>query len=173
MLCHSPASLSEGGGGQGAGGGLGIQPLYDLHKPKATNPLSCAFPPICGLMPNVPSRPLTPSPPFRRGGGVRITAAITGDAGVSPADSLEQTAWVCHANTIKAYALPAPTYRGVPSATHCLLRIRMRAYVSFFFIVNLCPKLGLSSIYLSNPIISNCSGLYLSKNVIGTPITPS
>ena len=34
-------------------------------------------------------------------------AVLTGDAGVSPADSLEQTAWVCHANTIKAYALPA------------------------------------------------------------------
>ena len=24
MLCHSPASLIEGGGGKGAGGGLGI-----------------------------------------------------------------------------------------------------------------------------------------------------
>ena len=30
MLCHSPASLLEGGGGQGAGGVLGIQPHYDL-----------------------------------------------------------------------------------------------------------------------------------------------
>ena len=26
MLCHSPASLVEGGGGKGAGGGHGIQP---------------------------------------------------------------------------------------------------------------------------------------------------
>ena len=30
MLCHSPASLLEGGGGTGAGGVLGIQPHYDL-----------------------------------------------------------------------------------------------------------------------------------------------
>ena len=37
MLCHSPASLVEGGGGQGAGGGHGIQPHDDLHKPKVTN----------------------------------------------------------------------------------------------------------------------------------------
>ena len=28
---------------------------------------------FCGLMPIVPSRPLTPSPPFRRGGGVKVT----------------------------------------------------------------------------------------------------
>ena len=28
---------------------------------------------ICGLKPSVPSRPLTPSPPFRRGGGAEIT----------------------------------------------------------------------------------------------------
>ena len=34
MLCHSPASLAEGGGGKGAGGGLGIQPHYNFHKPK-------------------------------------------------------------------------------------------------------------------------------------------
>ena len=26
VLCHSPASLVEGGGGKGAGGGLGIKP---------------------------------------------------------------------------------------------------------------------------------------------------
>ena len=26
LLCNSPASLFEGGGGKGAGGGLGIQP---------------------------------------------------------------------------------------------------------------------------------------------------
>ena len=30
----SPASLAEGGGGKGAGGGLGIQPHYNFHKPK-------------------------------------------------------------------------------------------------------------------------------------------
>ena len=30
MLCHSPASLAEGGGGTGAGGGLGSQPHYNL-----------------------------------------------------------------------------------------------------------------------------------------------
>ena len=31
------------------------------------------FIPFCGWMPNVPSCPLTPSPPYRRGGGVEAT----------------------------------------------------------------------------------------------------
>ena len=34
VRCNSPASLKEGGGGTGAGGGLGIQPQYDLYKPR-------------------------------------------------------------------------------------------------------------------------------------------
>ena len=45
MLCHSPASLLEGGGGTGAGGVLGIQPHYDLLFLTPTNrgvPGGCA-----------------------------------------------------------------------------------------------------------------------------------
>ena len=45
MLCHSPASLLEGGGGTGAGGVLGIQPHYDLLFFTPTNrgvPSGCA-----------------------------------------------------------------------------------------------------------------------------------
>ena len=34
MQCHSPASLKEGGGGKGAGGGLGFQPHYDFINRK-------------------------------------------------------------------------------------------------------------------------------------------
>ena len=37
MLCYSPASLLEGGGGKGAGGVLGIKPQDDVHNPKVTN----------------------------------------------------------------------------------------------------------------------------------------
>ena len=65
MRSHSPASLAEGGGGKGAGGGHGISRKDDLQKPKATSHSS-----LSGMKPNVPSRPLPPSPPFRRGGGV-------------------------------------------------------------------------------------------------------
>ena len=48
----------------------------------------------CGYMPSVPSRPRTPSPPFRRGGGVGITF-----------DS-ENTTGVCFATP------PPPSQRG-------------------------------------------------------------
>ena len=67
MLCNSPASLSEGGGGKGAGGGLGIQPHYDIHKPKVISPIP--FTPLAAVEPSVPSRPRTLPPPSRRGGG--------------------------------------------------------------------------------------------------------
>ena len=50
--------------------------------------------------------------------------------------------------------------------------IRIRAYVSLSLIRKRWPYLGLSWMYLSSPLILNCSELHLSRNVIGVPITP-
>ena len=73
MRCSSPASLAEGGGDKGAGGGLGIKPQYNLAYDESNK--SLAFYPLTPLrlLPSVPSRPLPPSPPSRRGGGVKAT----------------------------------------------------------------------------------------------------
>ena len=86
---NSPASLAEGMKrcpvdieGTGAGGGLGILAalrstyIDDANTSFILYPKSVILRPssfyisFCGLKPSVPSRPLTPSPPFRRGGGV-------------------------------------------------------------------------------------------------------
>ena len=40
--------------------------------------------PLCGLKPSVPSRPLTPSPPFRRGGGVATHTSFIPFCGLMP-----------------------------------------------------------------------------------------
>ena len=48
--------------------------IDETNKSFILCPLSFILhPPHSGLMPSVPSRPRTPSPPFRRGGGVEAT----------------------------------------------------------------------------------------------------
>ena len=71
MLCHSPASLAEGGGGTGAGGGLGSQPHYNLAYGESN--LSFIFYPLTRLRLDAectipPPYPL-PSLQERRGSG--------------------------------------------------------------------------------------------------------
>ena len=77
-----PPPSQRGEGGKGAGGGLGILAalrstyIDDANTSFILYPKSVILRPssfyisFCGLKPSVPSRPRTPSPPFRRGGGV-------------------------------------------------------------------------------------------------------
>ena len=70
MRCSSPASLLEGGGGKGAGGGLGIKPQYNLAYDESNKSLIFYLLTPLRLEAECTIPPLTPSPPYRRGGGV-------------------------------------------------------------------------------------------------------